>query len=134
LDVDPYRAREAARLEHFPAKWQPVRRRKCEQLERDDFDFDLSLSSSVSCRGIQSSRGAFAGTADKQSRVAFFTHASENCFRAFSGEVATGSPQKMRLPKENQSEFRFYRNGIRFSGTRATALQRPSEAFEPRSR
>jgi hypothetical protein len=34
--------------------------------------------------------------------------------RAFSGEVATGSPQKMRLLKEKQSEFRFRSNGIRF--------------------
>ncbi|MFZ1883181.1 MAG: hypothetical protein WAU53_06155 [Rhodoplanes sp.] len=35
-------------------------------------------------------------------------------FRAFSGEVGTGSPQKMRPLKDNQSEFRFHWNGIRF--------------------
>jgi len=35
--------------------------------------------------------------------------------RAFSGEVGTGSPQKMRLLKNNQSEFRFHWNGIRSS-------------------
>jgi len=35
--------------------------------------------------------------------------------RAFSGEVETGSPQKMRPLKDNQSEFRFQRNGIRSS-------------------
>ncbi|MFY9626024.1 MAG: hypothetical protein WAJ91_16795, partial [Rhodoplanes sp.] len=33
--------------------------------------------------------------------------------RAFSGEVGTGSPQKMRPPKENRSEFLIHRNGIR---------------------
>ncbi|MGA8156027.1 MAG: hypothetical protein WB822_07390 [Rhodoplanes sp.] len=33
--------------------------------------------------------------------------------KAFSGEVGPGSPQKMRLLKENKSEFRFHRNGIR---------------------
>jgi 23S rRNA (uridine2552-2'-O)-methyltransferase len=32
---------------------------------------------------------------------------------AFSGEVDAGSPQKMRLIKENQSEFRVQPNGIR---------------------
>jgi hypothetical protein len=39
--------------------------------------------------------------------------------RAFSGEVAVGSPQKMRSLKEQQSEFRFHLNRIRsraFSG------------------
>jgi hypothetical protein len=35
--------------------------------------------------------------------------------RAFSGEVGTGSPQKMRPLKDNWSEFRFQRNGIRSS-------------------
>ena len=33
--------------------------------------------------------------------------------RALSGEVGTGSPQKMRPLKDNQSEFRFHWNGIR---------------------
>ena len=36
--------------------------------------------------------------------------------RAFSGEVGTGSPQKMRLLKDNQSEFQFHWNGIRSGG------------------
>src|SRR5271166_2662075 len=51
---------------HFPAKWKPVRRGKCDH-ER----------------------------------------------KAFSGEVETGSPQKMRPRKDNRSEFRFHRKGIR---------------------
>jgi hypothetical protein len=34
--------------------------------------------------------------------------------RAFSGEVDTGSPQKMRSRKEKYSESRFHLNGIRF--------------------
>ena len=38
---------------------------------------------------------------------------------AFSGEVETGSPQKMRPRKDNESEFRFRWNGIR---SRALAL------------
>jgi len=47
--------------------------------------------------------------------------------RAFSGEVETGSPQKMRPLKENRSEFRFRRDGIRskvcqFLGVGITAL------------
>jgi hypothetical protein len=33
--------------------------------------------------------------------------------RAFSGEVDTGSPQKMRSRKNKQSEFQFHRNGTR---------------------
>jgi hypothetical protein len=33
--------------------------------------------------------------------------------RAFSGEVGTGSPQKMRSLEEKQSEFQFRRNRIR---------------------
>jgi hypothetical protein len=44
---------------------------------------------------------------------------------AFSGEVGTGSPQKMRPPKGNQSEFRFNRNGIRSGGE---DLTKPKEA------
>ncbi|MFZ1895098.1 MAG: hypothetical protein WAU59_13625, partial [Rhodoplanes sp.] len=35
--------------------------------------------------------------------------------RAFSGEVEAGSPQKMRPPKDNQSEFQFHRNGTEFA-------------------
>ena len=35
--------------------------------------------------------------------------------RAFSGEVGTGSPRKMRPLTENESEFRFHQNGIRAS-------------------
>jgi hypothetical protein len=47
--------------------------------------------------------------------------------RAFSGEVGTGSPQKMRLPKENQSEFPSNRNGSRFRKTlRRARLGPPS--------
>jgi len=37
-------------------------------------------------------------------------------FRACSGEVGTGSPQKTRSLRDNRSEFRFHRNVIRSRG------------------
>jgi hypothetical protein len=46
--------------------------------------------------------------------------------RAFSGEVGTGSPQKMRPLKDNQSIFR--RSGNRFAAENATT-ERQSEHF-----
>ncbi len=44
--------------------------------------------------------------------------------RAFSGEVGTGSPQKMRPLKDDQSEFRFHWNGIRSNHCRSILLRR----------
>ena len=53
--------------------------------------------------------------------------------RAFSGEVGTGSPLKMRSRNNNLSEFRFHRNGIRSSRAigfhrRAAGLRRSAPA------
>jgi len=52
--------------------------------------------------------------------------------RAFSGEVGTGSLQKMRPLKANQSEFRFNRNGIRSSRRRADARSLVDERYQAR--
>jgi len=61
-------------VEHFPAKWAPVRRRKCDQTRAE---------------GIfrRSGHRFAAENATKQEP------------RAFSGEVGTGSPQKIRQYK-----------------------------------
>jgi hypothetical protein len=46
--------------------------------------------------------------------------------RAFSGEVETGSPQKMRPPKENWSEFRM-------TGTEFALAEKNGERTRPQA-
>ena len=53
-------------------------------------------------------------------RVAEAFAAIHAAIRAFSGEVETGSPQKMRSRKDNWSEVRFHWNGIRSSSDHIT--------------
>jgi hypothetical protein len=73
----------------------------------------------AAARSNDASRGFLHGAGRRachRRRASIVTNGkSSRAVRTFSGEVGTGSPQKMRPLKDNQSGLRFDWNGIRYA-------------------
>src|SRR5271166_2662076 len=112
---------------HFPAKWKPVRRRKCDH-EGKAFSGEVGTGSPQKMRPrresiFRRSGNRFAAenatTKGKHFPAKWEPVRRRKCDhegKAFSGEVGTGSPQKMRPRRESI----FRRSGNRFAAENAT--------------